>query len=62
MMKTLNENKEKLGKEKVTIINNAKNIKNLIKENNANSDVYERQEDLLKKSINKYLDIYEDSI
>ena len=60
-VESLEEDKLKSKKEKNSIINLYKIWKNLIKKKTVNSDVIERQKDLLKKGIDTYLELYGDS-
>ena len=57
---TLDEDKKKAEKEKTSIINYHKILKNKIK-NKANTDDITKQKSLLKNSIDSYLEIYGDS-
>ena len=60
-VESLEEDKLKSKKEKNSIINHYKIWKNLIKKKTVNTDVIERQKDLLKKGIDSYLELYGDS-
>ena len=61
LINSFTENKKKEEKEKLSISNYVKNFQKLLNENKFNSDVFERQNDLFKKNVDDYLEIYEDS-